>query len=76
MDHKKIKFGVVGLGYLGKHHVKHLAKFDFIDLVGIYDTNKSLMVEMSNTYNVPACKSLNQLLKFVLLRKNLKTHGQ
>ena len=32
MDNKKIKFGVVGVGYLGQHHVKHLAKFNFIDI--------------------------------------------
>ena len=32
MDNKKIKFGVIGVGYLGKYHVKHLTEFDFIDL--------------------------------------------
>jgi predicted dehydrogenase len=62
MNKKKIKFGVVGVGYLGKHHVKHLAKFDFVDLVGIYDTNKNLMTEIANMYNVPLVKSLNELL--------------
>ena len=65
MDNKKIKFGVVGVGYLGQHHVKHLAKFDFIDLVGIYDANKSLMNEISQTYNVSVYESLNQLLNKV-----------
>ena len=53
MGNKKIKFGVVGVGYLGKHHVKHLSKFNFIDLVGIYDVNQKLMKEVANTYNVP-----------------------
>ena len=65
MGNKKIKFGVVGVGYLGQHHVKHLAKFDFIDLIGIYDANKSLMVEISKTYKVPTYESLNQLLNKV-----------
>ena len=65
MDNKKIKFGVVGVGYLGQHHVKHLSKFDFIDLAGIYDINTSLMLEMSKKYNVPTCESLNQLLNKV-----------
>ena len=65
MNNKKIKFGVVGVGYLGKHHVKHLAKFDFVDLVGIYDVNKGLMQEVSSAYNVPSMESLNELLKKV-----------
>ena len=65
MNNKKIKFGVVGVGYLGQHHVKHLSKFDFIDLIGIYDTNKSLMSEISKTYKVSAYESLNKLLNKV-----------
>ena len=65
MDNKKIKFGVVGVGYLGKHHVKHLSKFDFIDLIGIYDINNQLSEEVSHEYSVPAEKSLNELLKKV-----------
>jgi len=65
MNNKKIKFGVVGVGYLGKHHVKHLAKFDFIDLIGIYDVNQKLMQEVSSAYNVPSMSSINDLLKKV-----------
>ncbi len=65
MDNKKIKFGVIGVGYLGQHHVKHLAKFDFIDLVGIYDTNKNLMLEISKVHNVSIYESLEQLLNEV-----------
>tara|TARA_B100001996_G_C18644165_1_gene586728 strand:+ start:22 stop:972 length:951 start_codon:yes stop_codon:yes gene_type:complete len=65
MDSQKIKFGVVGVGYLGKHHVKHLSQFDFIDLVGIHDINNQLLEEISNHYSVPAEKNLNDLLKKV-----------
>ena len=50
MDNKKIKFGVVGVGYLGKHHVKHLSQFDFVDLIGIYDVNQKVMAEIAETY--------------------------
>lgn len=65
MGNKKIKFGVVGVGYLGKHHVKHLSKFDFIDLVAIYDINNQVLEEVSHHYNVPAAKSIDELLKKV-----------
>ena len=63
MNNKKIKFGVVGVGYLGKHHVKHLSQFDFVDLIGIYDLNQKLMAEIAETYAVPYSKSLNSLLQ-------------
>ena len=63
MNNQKIKFGVVGVGHLGKHHVKHLAKFDFIDLIGIYDINVVEAQEVANIYNVPIAKCVDQLLK-------------
>jgi len=59
---KKINFGLIGVGYLGKYHLKHLLKFDFINLVGIHDTNQKLMVDLSKKYNVNYYASLNELL--------------
>ncbi len=62
MSNKKIKFGVVGIGYLGKYHVKHLAEFEFIDFVGIYDINVALAESVASNYNVPVANSLDELL--------------
>jgi predicted dehydrogenase len=62
MDNKKIKFGVIGVGYLGKYHVKHLAEFDFIDFVGIYDINTTLAESVASNYNLPIANSLDELL--------------
>ena len=61
MNSKKIKLGVIGVGYLGKHHVKHLSQFECVDLVGIYDINKNLMNEVANQYKVPTSPSIDEL---------------
>ena len=62
MENKKIKVGVIGVGYLGKHHVKHLAGFDFIDFVGIYDINIGLAENIASNYNLHVAHSLDELL--------------
>ena len=36
---KKVKIAVIGVGHLGKHHVKHYSKLDNVDLVGVLDTD-------------------------------------
>ena len=35
----KPKIGVVGVGHLGQHHVKHLSKMKNICFSGIYDSD-------------------------------------
>ena len=34
---KQVKVGVIGVGHLGQHHVKHFASLPDADLMGIYD---------------------------------------
>ncbi|SVB30309.1 uncharacterized protein METZ01_LOCUS183163, partial [marine metagenome] len=34
------KIGVVGVGHLGQHHVKHLAKMKRVCFSGIYDKDR------------------------------------
>ncbi len=63
MNSKKINLGVIGVGYLGKYHVKHLSQFECVNLVGIYDINENLMNEVSNQYQVPTAPSINELYK-------------
>ena len=62
MKNKKIKFGVVGVGYLGKHHVKHLSQFPFIELVGIHDINQQSLLEVAKKYSAKPYDSIDQLL--------------
>ena len=34
---RKIKCGVAGVGYLGRHHARIYAGFDNAELVGVYE---------------------------------------
>ena len=35
----KINVGVIGVGHLGEHHVKHLKSINSFKLIGIHDIN-------------------------------------
>ena len=34
---KPINFGVIGVGHLGQHHVKHYKSIEDANLIGIFD---------------------------------------
>ena len=36
----RIKIGVIGVGHLGKHHVKHLSEISEANLIGVFDMHK------------------------------------
>ena len=59
---KKIKLGVIGLGYLGKYHLKHLSLLNCVEIIGIYDIDQNLTIELAKQHKVKACKSLSELL--------------
>ena len=65
MINKKIKIGVVGLGYLGKFHVKHLSTMDMVKIVGVYDLDNRALNEISDKYSLRKANCLNSLLKEV-----------
>ncbi len=44
---KKVKVGVVGVGYLGKFHAEKYAKMDQVDLVGVCDANKEVAEDVA-----------------------------
>ena len=39
---KKLKVGVVGVGYLGQIHARIYSEMDTVELVGVSDTNTDL----------------------------------
>ncbi len=39
---KKVRLGVIGVGYLGKFHAEKYAAMDHVDLVGVVDIHRSL----------------------------------
>jgi len=59
---KKVKVGVIGVGHLGQHHVKHFASLANTDLVGVYDLSSARASEIANQYNIKPYNSVNELL--------------
>ena len=58
---KMVKVGVIGVGHLGQHHVKHFASLANTELVGVYDLNPTRANEIANQYNVKERMTLAHL---------------
>ncbi|MBV9080946.1 MAG: Gfo/Idh/MocA family oxidoreductase, partial [Elusimicrobia bacterium] len=56
-----MRIGVIGVGHLGQHHVKHLAHIPEAQLVGVYDTNPSQASEIARRHNTRAFETLDAL---------------
>ena len=57
-----IKLGLLGVGHLGKIHLKCLLAIDQIELTGIFDSNLQIAQSVAQTYNVRLFKSYEELL--------------
>jgi predicted dehydrogenase len=56
------KIALVGLGYIGKIHLKILNENPKWELVGVYDTDKTLCKDLAAQYNIKAFTSLQEAL--------------
>ena len=59
---KKVRVGIIGVGHLGRHHVKHLVTIDQVECMGFYDIDESRAMVIAKKYNVKAYDSLEALL--------------
>lgn len=62
MNNQRPKIGVVGVGYLGQHHVKHLVKNPAIHFIGITDTDQNRAKRIAAEYDCQYFDSLKKLL--------------
>ena len=58
---EKIKYGVVGAGYLGNFHIQQLLNLDNVDLVGFYDDDTPTSQQISASYKIKCFSSLSFL---------------
>jgi UDP-N-acetylglucosamine 3-dehydrogenase len=58
----KIRGGVIGVGSMGRHHVRVLAENDSIELVGIADTDEKRVSELADKYKCPYYLNFQALL--------------
>jgi predicted dehydrogenase len=63
MLNKKVKIGVLGVGHLGQHHVKHLKNIDNFNLIGIFDINFEQASKIASKYKTKVFKSMSTLIE-------------
>lgn len=57
------KIGVIGVGTMGRHHIRVYAGLPDVELVGIADINKDVVHEIAERYNTEAFIDYKELLK-------------
>lgn len=57
-----IRIGVIGVGSMGKNHVRIYSEMDGVELVGISDVNKELVEELAHTFNTTPYTDYKKLL--------------
>ncbi|RPH06930.1 MAG: gfo/Idh/MocA family oxidoreductase, partial [bacterium TMED46] len=65
MINEPINIGVIGVGHLGQHHVKHYKSIENSNLVGIFDVDSDRSKEIGEKYNIRAFKNVEDLLNKV-----------
>ena len=65
MRNEPIKVGVIGVGHLGQHHVKHYISLKDANLVGIVDTDQERAAEISKEFAIPLFNELQDFLNQV-----------
>jgi predicted dehydrogenase len=58
-----MKIGVVGVGHLGQHHVKHLVHMPGVEFKGIYDASPDQAAKISRIHQCPTFPSLEAMAK-------------
>ena len=63
MSNKPINIGVIGVGHLGIHHVKHYANIPNVNLLGIYDPDIERSNHVAKKYKTVVYQNLEKLIK-------------
>ncbi len=58
-----LKIGLIGVGYLGKIHLKLLKEIENVEFIGIYDIDLKHCKDMSEQFTVPSFQSANELIE-------------
>ena len=62
MNNMTVNIGVIGVGHLGQHHVKHFLGLKSANLVGIHDLNKNRAKEISEKFGIPFFNNIKNLI--------------
>jgi predicted dehydrogenase len=62
MSNNRLKIGLVGLGHLGKIHLKCLQQLEDADITGIYDLNAEVTTKVAELFGVKPYFDLDELI--------------
>ena len=65
MNDNQVRIGVIGVGHLGQHHVKHYKTLDNVELIGVFDIDQERSSEISKKFDVKVFDNLNSILERV-----------
>ena len=65
MIDNQVRIGVIGVGHLGQHHVKHYKTLDSVELIGVFDINRERSSEISKKFDVKVFDDLSSILEEV-----------
>ena len=65
MNDNQVRIGVIGVGHLGQHHVKHYKTLDNVELIGVFDIDLERSSEISKKFDVKVFDNLNSILEKV-----------
>lgn len=60
---KRLRVGVIGVGAMGKHHVRIYSEMRGVELVGVADSNEKTTKEVATEYHTEAFTDCENLLK-------------
>ena len=58
---RRLRTAVVGVGALGRHHLRWMSQLERAELVGLYDTDKEKADKYASEYRINSFSSLEQL---------------
>ncbi len=61
-----IKIGLLGVGHLGKIHLKCIREVKELELVGFFDSNPAVAKEVSEKFGLKAFDTLKDMMEKVL----------
>jgi len=61
-----LRVGVIGVGYLGRHHARIYQELPMVSLVGVVDINRSRGTTIGQEFGVPNFENLSDLLQWML----------
>jgi predicted dehydrogenase len=60
MTDTEITAAVIGVGHLGRHHVRILAAMDGVRCIGAFDTNRERLAEITAEHGVPTLSTVDE----------------